>query len=446
MKRIPINQNKKILITHVYSKDNSGDAALTFVLINEIKRVFLNPRIILLTIDKIKNNERFEGVPVESAFLRFVNNSSSNKIIKFAVGIYVIIATLLWAVFYRVTKISLPINSKLKKICYSYSTADLIIPVGGGYLRTDSRISSTYVLIMLVHPLIFSKILGKPVVLYSQSIGPFSRRVDRILIKWAIKHTVELALVREKNCESVLKKMNVKNIARSVDAGFLFKNSAKTDVLEPLNGPTHRLLIGITVRRWLDDEGQLNYETSIAKLADHLIERHAAIIIFIPQVTDEFHNDDDRVVSRSVYSKMKNKDDARVIEQNYDFKYTISMYSDLNFIIGTRFHSIVFSLTSYVPAIAIEYEPKTSGIMADLGLENWVLKIEEVSPQILILKADELIRASRSYKTHLYKVMPTYEKKVGVAIEMTSRAYESFLINRKSKFRAGFNEVKRHYS
>ena len=45
----------------------------------------------------------------------------------------------------------------------------------------------------------------------------------------------------------------------------------------------------------------------------------------------------------------------------------------LDYLVGTRFHSVIFALAARVPCIAIGYEHKTRGIMRDLSLDGWVL-------------------------------------------------------------------------
>src|SRR2546430_13523272 len=61
---------------------------------------------------------------------------------------------------------------------------------------------------------------------------------------------------------------------------------------------------------------------------------------------------------------------------------------------GVQTCALPISLTSDVPAIAIEYEHKTSGIMHDLELEKWVIRIEDVTADNLARMVDELMLRS----------------------------------------------------
>lgn len=132
------------------------------------------------------------------------------------------------------------------------------------------------------------------------------------------------------------------------------------------------------------------------------------IVVFIPQVTVDTYQDDDRYISQKVKNNMKYRDGAVLLSDKFTHHDIKSLYSGLDYIIGTRFHSVIFSLTSYVPAIAIEYEHKTGGIMKDLGLSDWVIKIEDVNSINLTKKFNDLVNFKKAYLDHLKSCLPAY--------------------------------------
>ena len=127
----------------------------------------------------------------------------------------------------------------------------------------------------------------------------------------------------------------------------------------------------MTVRRWLDPDGQDRYERAIAAVVDRIQARTGFRVILIPQVTSPYRDDDDRTVGRRVAAHCRGEQPI-LLEQAGDHRQIKAAYNQLDFLIGTRFHSVIFSLTSGVPCIAIEYEHKSRGIMRELGLEHWV--------------------------------------------------------------------------
>jgi colanic acid/amylovoran biosynthesis protein len=61
------------------------------------------------------------------------------------------------------------------------------------------------------------------------------------------------------------------------------------------------------------------------------------------------------------------------------------IYGTFAYTVGTRFHSVIFSLASGVPSIAITYGGnKGDGIMKDLGLERYALPIHTLTGPELI--------------------------------------------------------------
>lgn len=57
-----------------------------------------------------------------------------------------------------------------------------------------------------------------------------------------------------------------------------------------------------------------------------------------------------------------------------------AIYSFYDYIIGTRFHSLIFSLSEHVPEIAISYDGyKSVGIMKDMKLDDYVIDIADVT-------------------------------------------------------------------
>jgi colanic acid/amylovoran biosynthesis protein len=183
--------------------------------------------------------------------------------------------------------------------------------------------------------------------------------------------------------------------------------------------------VGVTVRKWLDADAQERYELAVSRALDKIIQQYNVDVVFIPQVTSIYNNDDDREVSRAIFMRMKHQKRTHVMDGDYTHYDVKSMYDSLDFIIGTRFHSVIFSLTSFVPAIAIEYEHKTGGIMRDLGLSQWALKIENVTEKDLTQLFAQLIKDEAKYRGTLKKVIPPYAARAADAIKQVDAAYRS---------------------
>lgn len=426
---------RKIVVSHFYSKHNNGDAALLSVLLSDIKNQFKNFSVTVLAADPVKRNEQFENAKMQSSFMFYAMNRYNNRVLTLLYALYIMIITTIWAYIYKFTGLSLSIPRKLREICLTYANSDLILPVGGGYMRGQNKgIGSLLYVSLLLHPIKLSKILNKPTILYTQSIGPFSNRIEEYVVKYVLNNYVSASIVREDTSFNLLKRIGVKNdIYRGIDSGFGF-SPAKTsyDVHKLLGIKTNKLVIGITAKKYLKGLAQKRYEQALAQTAKYIVTKYNAAVVFIPQVTAKFHGDDDRIVHDNIrrhISGLKNVYVINDILNHYEIK---SVYDSLDLLIGTRFHSVIFSLTSNVPAIGIEYEHKTSGIMHDLNLDKWVIKIEDVKANNMIRLLEELMHERKSYRKYLKSVVPVYAEKAASAIKIVNEHYIRFSNSEKS--------------
>jgi len=418
-KIITASPPKQIIISHVYSSDNKGDAALTSVLIKDLKRQFPKATLTIFTLDTTVGT--FEGVPEKPSFMSYALNKYHNPLLKLAYVLYMICATLAWAIWRRFVGGYLYLPDHLRQIALQYNKADLIVPVGGGYIRSRAGLMHRLNIPLLLHPLLFGYLLGKPTVLYSQSVGPFQNKFEKWLVAFVLKRMTFIFL-REDTSLALLAKLGVTHTTvRAIDSGFLHTSTSKIDMRQQYKIPKNKLLVGVTVRSWLKGAAQTNYEEAVAKALDTIIETENAYIMFIPQVTAA-KGDDDRLVSQKVFSLMRHPESATVITTTPDHHQIKAMYDNLDILLGTRFHSVIFCLTSYVPVLAIEYEHKTSGIMRDLQLQNWVIKIEDVSAKRLTQQLQKLIREQARYRTHLCKHLPTYVNRAKQTVKMLEQA------------------------
>ena len=143
------------------------------------------------------------------------------------------------------------------------------------------------------------------------------------------------------------------------------------------------------------------YIASIADVAKHIYSK-GYIPVFVQHTLAINNHEDDKKCIDDV-CKLLNPSQYFVIEnQDYNCKQLKQVYSHFKAIIGTRFHSVIFSFASCVPALAIAYGGnKSRGIMRDNGLEQYVIDIDVVSGKSLSDMFDRIIENYSSYTKHL---------------------------------------------
>ncbi|MGL5828985.1 MAG: polysaccharide pyruvyl transferase family protein, partial [Angustibacter sp.] len=193
---------------------------------------------------------------------------------------------------------------------------------------------------------------------------------------------------------------------RGVDSGFALRAPAGPSAAARWGLPTELPVVGLTARAWLPGPEQADYELALARLIDHLQRDLMMAVVLIPQVACDYLGDDDRITQARIAELCQTP--PHVITEQLPPHELARLYAELDVLIGTRFHSVIFALTHGVPAIAIAYEHKTTGIMRDLGLSSWVVPIERVARTDLSGLFARLVEERADYRNHLAEVIPPY--------------------------------------
>jgi len=388
-----------ILLLHAYSRHNKGDAAILSVMVKELKETFPGSSFRISSLDGESIGKDFEGALVEASLFYGIIYASKSSLAK--------LVNLIKVYFGSYSVETQTFSNSLK-------WADVFVGVGGGYINSRKGLKSILSLWLTMQEFKLAQKTGKPIILFPQSIGPFAYDFHKKMIQTILKK-IKLIFAREHITLKLLQDMGLQEpqIAWSPDMGFSFSSDKKQSMkehMQKMHINFSKPIVGITVRKWLSGEGQGKYELVISEFADWLISEKYMQVVFIPQVTSVLHNDDDREVQKRIIEKMKTKKEVWSLEEQFDHYEIKGIYENMSYVVGTRMHSVIFALTSFVPAIAIAYEYKSEGIMEDLHLGEWVVALENVSSEDLKSSFNHLELESHNYKEKLASVLPAYIK------------------------------------
>jgi colanic acid/amylovoran biosynthesis protein len=419
----------RILIANVYSYKNKGDAAIVISLLREIRRVFPGADIMVQTADALHDEGKYDAPITHSLMWTLLSRVRSRPLplrlwvlARGLAGLYTYSG--LQRLFGRAPLFVVPKN--LWPFVMENSQADLVIACGGGYLRTQTGSLEDWLLLKVTClNFLAAKYLGKPVFLYSQSIGPVHGARQLHVLRTAL-NKVDLIEPREDVSVKFLKSLNLTTpIVPTADPALLLGGTGTfPDGVAPLHDG--RLHVGLTVRKWFKTEHELeNYIEAIAQTLDYLIEQHNAEIFYIPQVIAENFGDDDRVIARRVWDNVRNQSRFTVIEADLHPFEMIGFCARLDMFIGTRMHSNIFALVNHVPVVAIEYEHKTRGIMRGLGLEPLTIDIRDVTFTALRERVDTLLADRTPYQNLIKQNLPAQIAESRKAMEVIKELYEA---------------------
>lgn len=281
----------------------------------------------------------------------------------------------------------------------AYYNADVILTIGGDTLTEDY---GSFGLWSNVLNLLFGLLLDKPVVIYAESIGPFKRRYNKIIVRFLLKRA-KLITLREKASEQTLFHLHISNPAvfLTADSAFLLESASLDRVKEICNNEglpaDRRPVIGITpsylIPRYGSDrlltpqESYGLYVKLMSQIADYLADSLNAIVLLIPHVIHppSVYSIDDRSVANDIYQMSRRRDCIFAIKGEYSAEETKGIEGICDLFVSSRMHAAIAATSLAIPTIVIAYSHKTHGIIGEmLGCRQYVFDITELSYESLI--------------------------------------------------------------
>jgi colanic acid/amylovoran biosynthesis protein len=268
----------------------------------------------------------------------------------------------------------------------AYAGADVVLTPGGTMLVAQ------YQYLPRLVDYAAALVLGRPLILFTQSLGPFRGGVHRKLLA-AVLRRARLILVRGEESKVRVAELGVRDerCQLAPDAAFMLAERHSPDRGD---GP---LRIALSLREWpffRTSTGQQRYEAALAEMCTWLVSERGAEITCVStcQGTPEYWMDDAATADRMVTTLA---DDVRAsVTVDHTFHRAAQLrdrYGTFDLVVATRFHASILSLCAGTPVVAIEYERKATEAFAEMGLAEWVVEIEQLDGAALIAVVDRML-------------------------------------------------------
>ncbi|BBO67035.1 hypothetical protein DSCA_09650 [Desulfosarcina alkanivorans] len=306
------------------------------------------------------------------------------------------------------------------------SGVDAVFSVGGDNYSLDYRLP-TPLLAMDGHAMD----MGKPVVLWGASVGPFDAEPYFVpIIKDHLKR-MRLIAVRESVSESYLcSAFGLTNVIRVPDPAFLLKEEP-VDIENFWPGEPGDGVLGINISSVINRYRKAGNDLrkDLSHFINQIFKETNFSVLLIPHViTDNDSNNNDAVFMNPIFKNLKHyhkriemMDDSLNASQ---IKYVIGK---CRFMIGARTHSTIAAMSSCIPTISIAYSVKAKGINKDLfGHLNYVLDSQETNDTSLWKTFKKLIQDEQACKNKLYEKMKSIRNYSETAVLRLSETLSSF--------------------
>jgi polysaccharide pyruvyl transferase WcaK-like protein len=262
--------------------------------------------------------------------------------------------------------------------------ADLVISTGGHHLTT---IIAKSIRTPQVFDMAAALLYGKPLLLWSQSIGTFDFKspADKSMVQKILSDARQI-LIRDETSEREIQKLAVspEHVSKTRESVF-----GLYDIVKSRTQPSKRQnILGISV--WTGNkhspQAWEHYMQSFAALIDHAIESGGYNVRFFPMEMQGA----DRPCIEEIIKCVHRKDNCEIVEDFPGTAEHINAVAQCKIFAGHKTHSQIFSLVAATPLLAVAYHKKTEDFMAQFGLEKYCISDTQLCAETLIKIFDQI--------------------------------------------------------
>ncbi len=237
-------------------------------------------------------------------------------------------------------------------------SADLLISGGGSLLQNVTSRRSLYYYLGIIS---MARLLGRPVMLYAQGIGPIYGSFARKVMNWIGNH-VNMITVRDKGSLEELSDLGINRphiecTADPVLGIHRVGTERGREILKEFNADGAKPAVGLAVREW---RGWKRYKEVLAKCVDRIVRELDARVVFLPMQYPE-----DVRAAESIAALAE--EPCTVLPEEYTTAELMSLVGNMDLMLCIRLHALIFAGVMEVPMVGISYDPKIDRYLSSIG-------------------------------------------------------------------------------
>jgi colanic acid biosynthesis pyruvyl transferase WcaK len=259
---------------------------------------------------------------------------------------------------------------------------DAIIQVGGSFFV------DLYGVTQFEHALC-TFMAKKPIYMVGHSVGPFQSASFNQVANYVFGHCDALYL-RESVSLDLMKRsdIDIRKVEKGVDTAWLVDHHSDTFVASYavqhwLDMAKQQKTVAITLRELAPFDKRLGttqeaYEKAFAGVVNRIIASGWQVMALSTCTGIDSYNKDDRMVALNLRQHIQDPSRYHVVMDELNDLEMGKLLGACDLTVGTRLHSAIISMNFGTPAIAINYEHKSAGIMQQLGMPEMAVDIRHL--------------------------------------------------------------------
>lgn len=338
---------------------NKGAQAMTFITINELRKRFPEKEIVVLS------GGDYDRIPYEKRKYNFLIRP--NRI--YTKRLYDPFD--IWSQQYLIKQKS------TDDMINILENADFMVDISGYALSSQRGID---VSLEFLHRIYVARYYKIKVFLLPQSFGPFDykepyKKIMYLLLKTLLKYPV-LVCAREYNGYSLLKKYCNKNLIKCDD--IVWNNHSKIDLLNLYKNeiPSHSIQIMTknnvaivpNVRLIEYGEEEFDYISFYSGIINYLLKQKFNIYIVS-------HSDEDIELCKAIKGAFYNTSEVINVNVEINFWEYENFIKNMQFVIASRFHSVVHAYKQCVPVLVIGWSEKYKELVEITHQKKYIIDV-----------------------------------------------------------------------
>lgn len=237
---------------------------------------------------------------------------------------------------------------------------------------------------------------NRPAIFLPQAWGSFEKPLVLNTLRNTLSNPNTVFYSRdETSCRHLEKALDkpLGSISASPDIVFRFQGGSVEQgkqILREMGCSLKRPIIGISpnmkVYERVHGTGSGNlYLQALVKLVNHCLEKHDIDIVLQANEIDEGSiRKDDRYLCSHINAAVNTPDRCFMTRQSLTSEATMALIGRFDYLVSSRFHSLVFGFSQGVPSIAVSWSHKYRELLGLFGMENYVQECRDIDPNRLI--------------------------------------------------------------
>jgi len=285
--------------------------------------------------------------------------------------------------------------------------SDLVVMTGGLYLAFphQSLLRPPLRLWAYLYPALLANQMGKPLIYFGHSFGPFNNKWSTALMSSALAKA-KCVIARESTSAQLAMTLlrnfrnNKTRVLTAPDPAFYLRPRSSLKAEQVLATIPSKDFAIIAPRSLVPyghssqaEELALNHFLEVIQI---LSAQGLHVVLVAHTLGPGEHEDDRKAVYKLASSAKSHGLDLTLVQEDLAPAELMFLFSRARVVLSVRFHGAILSLASGTPAVVVPYfGTKAQGTYADLGLKDLIVGIEEAEEKlnIALKKALELPRS-----------------------------------------------------